>query len=49
MYKNELKIEYQQVEVCEDVDSRIFNALNMLINLDEIYEKKDNLQSFIQD
>lgn len=45
MPKKELKIEYQLADIDEaTAESRIFNALNMLINLDEIYEKTDNLQ-----
>ena len=34
----EFEIIYEQVE-CSDIDQRIFNALSMLISLDDLYEK----------
>lgn len=36
----EFEVIYEQVE-CPDLDQRIFNALSMLISLDDLYEKQD--------
>ena len=47
MFKKDTQINYEPVDLpLEIIESRIFDALNMLIKLNDIYYEKSNNQCF---
>ena len=50
MFKNDIQINYKQIELPpEIIESRLRDALKMLINSNDIYAEKNNLQPSLQD
>lgn len=50
MYKRDFKVEYQPSNISsQEAEFRIFKALEILININDIYDKEDNIQSVLSD
>lgn len=47
MQKNNFNIEFVESNLSEEKENRIFEALNILINLNDIYDKKNNVHSVL--